>query len=92
MEGNSYIYPENLKGKSTMFLWALKDMLIVVIGTVLAVAVAVLLHSVLPTVLIGVYAFLTLRIDEELNIADYIRFAFRYFVTTQQLFYWGWDD
>ena len=71
-----YIYPENLKGKSTMFLWTLRDMLIIIIGAVLSAVFAAALDWIVPGVLIGVFAFLTLRIDNELNISDYIRFAF----------------
>ena len=86
-----YIYPDNLKGKSTMFLWTLRDMLVIIIGAVVAAALAALFDFVLPGVAVGVYAFLTLRIDNELNISDYIRFAFRFFVTTQQIYYWRLD-
>ena len=86
-----YIYPDNLKGKSTMFLWALRDMLVIIIGAVVSAALAALFDFVLPGVAVGVYAFLTLRIDNELNISDYIRFAFQFFVTTQQLYYWRLD-
>lgn len=87
-----YIYPENLKGKSTMFLWTLRDMLIIIIGAVLSAVFAAALDWIVPGVFIGVFAFLTLRIDNELNISDYIRFAFRFFVTTQQIFYWRFAD
>lgn len=87
-----YIYPENLKGKSTMFLWTLKDMLIIIIGAVLSAAAAAVFEFIMPGVLVGVYAFLTLRIDNELNIFDYIRFAFRYFITQQQIYYWRKDE
>ena len=86
-----YIYPDNLKGKSTMFLWTLRDMLVIIIGAVVSAALAALFDFVLPGVTVGVYAFLTLRIDNELNISDYIRFAFRFFVTTQQIYYWRLD-
>ena len=86
-----YIYPDNLKGKSNMFLWTLRDMLVIIIGAVVAAALAALFDFVLPGVAVGVYAFLTLRIDNELNISDYIRFAFRFFVTTQQIYYWRLD-
>ena len=83
-----YIYPDNLKGKSTMFLWTLRDMLIVIIGAVLSAACAAVFDFIIPSVAVGVYAFLTIRIDNELNISDYICFAFRFFVTEQQIFYW----
>lgn len=86
-----YIYPDNLKGKSTMFLWTLRDMLVIIIGAVISAALTALFDFVLPGVAVGVYAFLTLRIDNELNISDYIRFAFRFFVTTQQMYYWRLD-
>ena len=87
-----YIYPENLKGKSTMFLWTLRSMLIIIIGAVISAVFAAVFDFILPSVCIGVYAFLTMWIDNELNIADYIRFAFRFFITTQQTFYWRMRD
>ena len=87
-----YIYPEHLKGKSTMFLWTLRDMLIIIAGTIISAIFLRAFHIMLPAVFIGVYAFLTMRIDNELNIADYIRFAFRFFITTQQIFYWRLAD
>ena len=86
-----YIYPDNLKGKSTMFLWTLRDMLAIIIGTVLSAACGAVLHLMIPGVLVGVFAFLTMRIDGELNISDYIRFAVRFFVTEQQAFFWRMD-
>lgn len=86
-----YIYPDNLKDKSTLFLWTLRDMLVIIIGAVISAALTALFDFVLSGVAVGVYAFLTLRIDNELNISDYIRFAFRFFVTTQQIYYWRLD-
>lgn len=86
-----YIYPDNLKGKSTMFLWTLRDMLAIIIGAVLSAACGAVLHLMLPGVLVGVFAFLTMRIDGELNISDYLRFACRFFITEQQTFFWQMD-
>ncbi len=86
-----YIYPDNLKGKSTMFLWTLRDMLAIIIGAVLSAACGAVLHLMLPGVLVGVFAFMTMRIDGELNISDYIRFAARFFITEQQTFFWRMD-
>ena len=87
-----YIYPEHLKGKSTMFLWALRDMLIIIAGTIISAIFLRVFDIMILAVLIGVYAFLTMRIDNELNIAAYICFAFRFFITTQQIFYWRLAD
>ena len=86
-----YIYPENLKGESTLFLWALKDMLLVIIGAVVSATLAAIFSFILPMALVGAYAFLTLRIGEERSIFDYIRFAFRYFVMQQQTYFWRRD-
>lgn len=74
-----------------MFLWTLRDMLVIIIGAALSAACATVLHLMLPGVLVGVYAFLTMRIGGELNISDYIRFAVRFFITTQQDFFWRFD-
>jgi len=87
-----YFYPNNLKGQGTLFLWVLKDVLIIIIGAVVSAVIMALSGWIMPVVAVGVYAFLTLRLDSELNIADYIRFAIRHFITTQQLFYWRWDE
>ena len=83
-----YIYPDNLKGKSTMFLWTLRDMLIVMIGAVLSAACAAVFDFIIPGGAGGAYALLTTRVDSELTIPDYIRFALRFVVTEQQVFYW----
>jgi len=83
-----YIYPENLEGKSTLFLWTLKDLIIIVIGLVISVAMMAVMNFIVPIVITGVYAFLSLRVDSELNISDYIRFAVCFFITTQQMFFW----
>ena len=74
-----------------MFLWTLRGMLVIIIGAALSAACATVLHLMLPGVLVGVYAFLTMRIGGELNISDYIRFAVRFFITTQQDFFWRFD-
>lgn len=74
-----------------MFLWTLRDMLVIIIGAALSAACATVLHLMIPGVLVGVYAFLTMRIGGELNISDYIRFAVRFFITTQQEFFWRFD-
>lgn len=88
----TYIYPENLKGKSTFLLWTLKDLITIVLGSVFSAACAALTGTIVPAVAAGVYAFLTMRIDYELNISDYIRFAVKFFVTSQQIFYWRLNE
>ena len=82
-----YIYPQNLKAQAQLWLWRLKDL--VVLGAALLVSVLALsqLRFFLPLALTMVFAFLTMRFDDN-SILNYIRRAARYFITTQQLYIW----
>lgn len=82
-----YIYPQNLKAQAQLWLWRLKDL--VVLGAALLVSVLALsqLRFFLPLALTMVFAFLTMRFDDN-SILNYIRRAERYFITTQQFYIW----
>ena len=82
-----YIYPQNLKAQAQLWLWRLKDL--VVLGAALLVSVLALsqLRWFLPLALTMVFAFLTMRFDDN-SILNYIRRAARYFITTQQFYIW----
>lgn len=82
-----YIYPQNLKSQAQLWLWRLKDL--VVLGAALLVSVLALsqLRFFLPLALTMVFAFLTMRFDDT-SVLDYIKRAARYFVTTQQFYVW----
>ncbi len=82
-----YIYPQNLKAQAQLWLWRLKDL--VVLGAALLVSVLALsqLRFFLPLALTMVFAFLTMRFDDN-SILNYIRRAARYFITTQQFYIW----
>lgn len=82
-----YIYPQNLKSQAQLWLWRLKDL--VVLGAALLVSVLALsqLRFFLLLALTMVFAFLTMRFDDT-SVLDYIKRAARYFVTTQQFYVW----
>ena len=82
-----YIYPQNLKSQAQLWLWRLKDL--VVLGAALLVSVLALsqLRFFLPLALTMVFAFLTMRFDDT-SVLGYIKRAARYFVTTQQFYVW----
>ena len=82
-----YICPQNLKSQAQLWLWRLKDL--VVLGAALLVSVLALsqLRFFLPLALTMVFAFLTMRFDDT-SVLDYIKRAARYFVTTQQFYVW----
>ena len=83
----NFIYPQNMKAKANMWLWSLKDFAIIGIGALLSAVFLIYLHKLLLVGIVAVYAFMTIRLDET-TVMDYIRYAFRYFITTQQHFEW----
>lgn len=83
----TYIYPQNLKAKPNMWLWDLKNFAIIGIGVLIGAVFLIYLRQVLPIGLVSVYAFMTIRLDDT-TVLDFIRYAVRYFITTQQYFEW----
>lgn len=82
-----YLYPQNLKASANMWFWSLRDFAILGIAALLSIVIMVELHMMLPAAATLCYAFLTIRMDET-TILDYLRYAARYFITTQQYFEW----
>ena len=83
----TYIYPENLKANVKLWFWTVRDFIIICTGLILSVVVLVNLWNVLPIAATTSYAFLSLRADET-SIIDYIFNAVRFFLTSQQLYFW----
>ena len=83
----NFIYPQNMKAKANMWLWDLKDFAIIGIGALLSAVFLIYLHKVVLLGIVAVYAFMTIRLDET-TVMDYIKYAVRYFITTQQYFEW----
>lgn len=81
-----YIYPDNLRAKATFWLWQLRDIGIISVCGLVSILVLTQTDFWPPVVLTGVYAVLTIRI-EDVSIMDFIRYACRYFFT-QQYFEW----
>ena len=82
-----YLYPQNLKASANMWFWSLKDFAILGIAALLSILILVELHVLLPAAATLCFAFLSIRMDET-TILDYLRYAARYFLTTQQYFEW----
>ena len=75
----TYIYPENLKANVKLWFWSVRDFIIICGG--------INLWNVLPFAATACFAFLSLRVDET-AIMDYIFNAAKFFLTSQQIFYW----
>ena len=82
-----YIYPDNLKSKATLWLWALRDIGIIGIECLISVFALSRLGWLPPIVLTAVYAFLSIRF-EDTSIMDFIHYAGAFFIFKQQIFEW----
>ena len=76
-----------MKAKANMWLWDLKDFAIIGIGALLSAVFLIYLHKFFLLGIVAVYAFMTIRLDET-TVMDYIKYAVRYFITTQQYYEW----
>lgn len=82
-----YIYPQNLKATASLWLWGMRDFVILCVAGLLSAVALVQLRWLLPLALTMCFGFLTIR-HEEATILDFLRWAVRYFISTQQLFFW----
>ena len=76
-----------MRKQKKLWLWSLKDIIILGIALTLSVVLWAKLGFIIPAALTLVYAFLTMRMDET-SILDYIKCSWRYFISTQQYFEW----
>ena len=83
----SYLYPQNLKATANLWMWGLRDFTILCIAALLSVVILVQLRFLIPAAATLFFVFLTLRIDDT-TVLDFIRYAVRYFISTQQYFEW----
>lgn len=82
-----YLYPQNMRTQTKLWLWSLKDIIVLGIALTISVVSWAKLGFILPAAFTAVYAILTMRMDEN-SILDYIKCAWRYFISTQQYFEW----
>ncbi len=82
-----YMYPDNLKGKATLWLWYLRDIGIVGVGAIIGVIAISHANFYMPMALVGCYAFLTIRMADT-SIFDFLSYALAFFIFSQQLYKW----
>ena len=82
-----YLYPKNLKAKANLWLWGMRDFLILCALAVVSVVLLVKFGWLIPAAVTLCFAFLTIRKDD-MTVLDYIRFAVKYFLTDQQYYEW----
>ena len=82
-----FLSPQNLKAKANMWLWGMRDFIILAIGALLSVVAAVELGWLIPGAATLCFGFLTIRKDD-MTILDFIKYAVRYFISAQQYYEW----
>ena len=82
-----YLYPQNLKATANQSLWSLKDFMIMGIAALLSIIILVNTGFAIPAAATLCFGFLTIRMDDT-TILDFIRYAVKYFISTQQYFEW----
>ena len=83
----NYIYPENLRATVKLWLWNVRDFIIICAGIIVSVMLFAKLWTPIPLAFTACYAFLTLRADDT-AIIDYMINAFRYFCINQKEYRW----
>ena len=83
----TYLYPQNLKATANLWLWSLKDFAIMCIALLMSVLIFANSQIFIPIVATLFYGLLTIKLDET-TVLDYIKYAVRYFISTEQYFEW----
>lgn len=82
-----YIYPKNLKAKVNLWLWDMKDFIIMSVLALGSIALYVGAGWIAPMAITLCFAVLTIRKDE-MTVMEFIKYAMRYFITEQQNYKW----
>lgn len=80
-----------MRASATLWLWSLKDFAVIVIAALFSALVLATTKILIPAVLTAAFAFLSIRSDET-TVLDFIKYAVKYFISTQQYFEWRLKD
>lgn len=83
----TYIYPQNLKAKPHLWLWGMRDF--VILALLVLLSAVLLVHSGLLAPMAGAlcFTFVTIRM-EDTTVMDYLSYALGYFVIRQKHYEW----
>ena len=83
----TYLYPQNLRASANLWLWNLRDFLILCIAVLISAVILLNSGVMLPGAVSLAYGFLTIRKDET-AVLDSIGYGFRFFISGQQYYEW----
>lgn len=86
-----YIYPSNLKDRASLLFWNLRDVAVSVVLALLGVLTLTQTGSPAVLAVAAAYAFLSIRFDDN-SILDFIKRAWRFVATGQQIYRWRWPE
>ena len=79
----TYLYPQNLRASANLWLWNLRDFLILCIAVLISAVILLNSGVMLPGAVSLAYGFLTIRKDET-AVLDSIGYGVRFFISGQQ--------
>ena len=83
----TYLYPQNLRATANLWLWSLRDFAIMCVAFLLSILILSQTRVVIPLALTLAFGFLSIRFTDT-TVLDYISYAAKYFILTQQKFIW----
>ena len=86
-----FIYPQNMRASATLWLWSLRDFAVIVIAALFSALVLATTKLLIPAALTAAYALLSIRSDET-TVLDFLKYAIRFFISTQQYYEWRLKD
>ena len=81
------MYPQNLKATANLWLWSLRDFVILSIAVLISAAIFISSGVLLPAALSLCFGFLTIRKDD-ITVVDFLGYAALFFLTGQQYYEW----
>ena len=86
-----YLYPQNLKAQAKLWLWNLRDLIIIGTALLLSVLALAQLKWMLPLAVTLGYTFLSIRLEDN-TVLDFIWRVIKYFFISQQYYEWKSED
>ena len=83
----TYLYPQNLKATANLWLWSLRDFAIMCVALLVSIFIFSQTRIIVPIAVTLAFGFLSIRLSDT-TVLDYIRYAAKYFLLTQQKFLW----
>lgn len=85
----TYLYPQNpVSSTANLWLWSLRDFAIMGIALLLSILILAQTRIIVPLAVTLCFGFLSIRL-EDTTILDFIRYAVKYFISTQQIYFWA---